>query len=62
MQAVSAVSAFQIVFAVSVVVAAIALFAAAYGRGLQGAGIVLASVIGVAAVANWLAGRDCAGK
>jgi len=54
MQAVSAVSAFQIVFAVSVVVAAIALFAAAYGRGLQGAGIVLASVIGVAAVANWI--------
>jgi hypothetical protein len=54
MKAVSAVSAFQIVFAASVVLAALALFAAAYGRGLQGAGVVLASVIGLAAAANWI--------
>jgi DNA-binding Lrp family transcriptional regulator len=54
MKVVSAVSAFQIVFAASIVLAAIALFAAAYGRGLQGAGIVLASVIGLAATVNWI--------
>ena len=54
MKAVSAVLAFQIVFAASVVLAAIALFAAAYGRGLQRAGVVLASVIGIAAAANWI--------
>lgn len=55
MKAVSAVSAFQIVFAASVVLAALALFAALYGHGLRGAGVVLASLIGAAAAANWIA-------
>jgi len=55
MKAVSAVSAFQIVFAASVVLAAIALFTAAYGHGLRGIGVGLASVIGMAAAANWIA-------
>jgi hypothetical protein len=55
MKAVSAVSAFQIVFAASIVLAAIALFTAAYGRGLRGVGVGLATVIGIAAAANWIA-------
>lgn len=55
MGAVSTVSIFQIVFAASIVVAAIALFTAAYGHGLRGVGVVLATVIGIAAAANWIA-------
>jgi gas vesicle protein len=55
MRAVSAVSAFQIVFAASVALAAIVLIAAAYGHGRRIVGVVLSTAIGIAAAAAWIA-------
>ncbi|MGD0166785.1 MAG: hypothetical protein ABSC51_05780 [Gaiellaceae bacterium] len=50
----SAVSAFQIVFAASVVLAAAALIAAAFGHGLRIVAVVLTGAIGVAGAAAWI--------
>lgn len=49
----SAVSALQIVFAASIALAAIALFAAAFGRHKKAVGIGIAAATGIAAAAGW---------